>query len=312
MISPEVKLELTEQLLEPSVKGKIEISLVANEHGNVLSIPTYGVDARRDGSNRTVIVFQPWSDYVEREFSQARMDLVAETMNARVIGVDNLGVGISTSDIPKPTRQRLAKGDFSQVADLTWQAIRANSLFDDESELTLSYYSLGTTMAAAMAAHAPEGVSVDRLILMESAAFRPQHFGRFAVNYLMHGGDNWKQYLGENPDWVPGPSSGLHLAKRIIAQPMGHLVYPQGMASGGVEGHLKVAYGREIITPNTIVEVANGTDSKVSPTAQNDALYQMLLTMPVDAARTVYVGETHGMQDSFPRIAAALGQIARR
>lgn len=280
-----------------------------------LSLDTYAVDRRHGDSRNTVMVFQPWSDYVARPFAQQRMDLIADNLNARVIGVDNLGVGMGTSDIPQEMRREIAGGDFGKVSELQWEAVQANELFDKDDSLTLSYYSLGTTMAMSMAAHAPEGVSIDRMILWDCAAIEPQHFGRLALTYLTDGGKGWKQYLSENPDWVKKPSGIGHLVKRIAAQPAGHIDYPRGMAQKTAFDDMVMAHEKGVMSNDSVVHILNGSKSKVSPTELNDKLAAQIagLKLPTpEVIRTTLVGERHAIQDSFPRTVCVLGHIARQ
>lgn len=300
-----------------------------------LSLDVYGVDRRSPYSKNTVLVFQPWSDYVARPFAQQRMDLIANTLDARVIGVDNLGVGIGTSDIPgdglsmsqrlhslltgdglpDSMRHKISQGDFSDVSKLQWKAILASKLFDQNDDNSLAYYSLGTSMAMLMAAHAPKGVQIDRMILWDCAAIEPQAFGKLALTYLWDGGKGWKQYLSENPEWVEKPSGIGHLVKRIMEQPAGHWVYPRGMAQKTAFHDMEMAHDRGVLSPDSIIHVINGSESKVSPTRLNDEFAAQLgaLRHPTpEVLRLTLQGEKHAIQDSFPRTARVLGHIARQ
>lgn len=276
-----------------------------------LALDTYTVDGRKAGSRKTIALFQPWSDYVGRPFAQQRMDLIADSLNARVIGVDNLGVGLQTSDIPEAMRAQIASGDFSEVNRLQWAALQSGGSLD---ELTLAYYSLGTSMAMSMAAHAPEGVQIDRMMLWDCAAIEPQNFGRLALTYFMNGAQGWKRYLSENPEWVEEPSGVMQLVKRISLQPAGHYYYPRGMARKTAFDDMQMAHEKGSLSPDSLIHVINGSKSKVSPSALNDALANKLtrLRHPTpDVLRLTLRNEYHAIQDSFPRTQRVLGHVAR-
>lgn len=294
------------ELPNPSVVGEMYTAHVEHD-GKDLQIDTYGVDNRAYGSRRTMLVFSPWSDYFGREFMQRRVDAIAEASESVVVGVDNLGVGTNTSHMPAEVRKQIQHGDFSQVSELMWQAARQNPLvdLDNTDELILGYHSLGATMAAELTAHAPEGVSVDRLLLLEAVTLREQSFGALMLKYATRGADQIKQYFAENPEWVPKPSSPAALIRGIGRQAAGHYVYPQGMGRRPVFSALELARERETLTKDSLVHLTNGSRSELSTTAENDFVAERVRNkLGLTIVRTVLNGETHPMNDSLPRAIA--------
>lgn len=305
------------EISEPQIHGSLQTVEVIDDKGKVYNLDTYSVDGSDEAAQdqEVELIFEPWSDYVARPFMQRRLDMIAEIGKKRVISVDNPGIGVNTDGLGVRRGFQLARGDWSRVSDLQWQAIQANETYRSASidKLTLSYFSLGASAAAAMAAYAPEGTKVNEILLWESVALKKMSFARLAHRYLLHGGDNWQQYMDENPDWVPEPSSNFKAAMGILSQPVGHVAYPAAMAKGPIDGLLKQAYDKEVIDRGTLIQIANGSASIPSPTDENDALADRLREFPVDGVRRIiFEGETHGVNDSFRRVAQALGYFSLR
>ena len=317
------------ELEKPNGKpGKLDL---VKDPETGLSLGTYSVDRRSAGSNNLVIVYQPWSDYVERPFAQQRMDIMAAALDANLIGVNNLGVGIGTSNIPPKMRKAIMQGDFSAVSELQWRAIQQTELYNEDDSKTAAYYSLATNMAMSAAANAPEGTKLDRMILWDCAAIEPKsyendrfkgkligprRFGSLALTYFGHGADGWEDYLAENAeyDWIEKPSSIGKLIKRIAVQPGGHFYYPYGMAQKTAAYDMAMAHEKKIFSEGTIVHVINGSESKVSPTALNDRFAEQMADFELpelEIVRTVLMGETHAIQDSFRRTDAVFRHLAR-
>lgn len=309
-MNPElIELKPNLNLSQPSISGELVSVEVDYDDNKTLTIDTYGVNGRSGGSRRTILAFQPWSDYSGREFMQRRLDAVAEATNAIVVSVDNLGVGTNTSSMPRDIKQQVRSGDFSELCELTWDAVLQNPLVDvhDTDELILGYHSLGATIAAEMTAYAPEDVEINRLMLLESVTLREQSFGSLMLKYGRKGADQIGQYMGENPDWMPQPTPVGEFMQGLVRQAAGHYTYPRGMARRPLFEALEEAREREVLTRDSLIHLSNGSRSELSPTSDNDAVAEKVRKkLGLAVCRTILYGETHPINDSIPRAVAYL------
>lgn len=308
-LAPEDKSEIA----EPISRGHLRHHRLAMPGGHVYGLNTYQtklalVDEMQLATRPTIVISQPFSDFVERDFQQRRIDAIAEWTGYTTVGVDNPGVGLTTSNLTVADARRLARGYWDDVTDLQWQAL--GDVLGDAKEstpLVLSYFSLGASVAGAMAANAPQWAAsnIDQVVLWDSAAPIDISFGRLAYRYARYGGAGWNDYVQENPDWMPPASDLKFLLSRITKQPLGHAVYPAAMAATSVVEHLKHAHDRGIMPHHTII---NGSESRVSPTVENDELAYTLRRLAGKSAvtRVVFEDEKHAIQDSIPRTKAAL------
>lgn len=303
------------ELASPSVNGELLPVSTLRENGDVLTVETFRANGTREGvqSKSKMLIFQPWSDYIGkgREFNQRRLELMAEETSSDVLGVDNLGMGRETSNLPDDLVDRLKTGDFSEVAELMWQAVASHPDFEinPDDNLTLGFHSLGTSMAAEMAAHAPEGVKVDQMLLLDTAVPVERSFGSLATKYFMHGGDQLSQYLKETEElgWAHNkPRSLGRFALDVLRQRTGYHAYGRALAERPMYDALKEAYLRGSLDHESHVHIMNGSRSKISSTADNNELANRLSAGGLQVARTELVGETHPVNDSFPRLAAIL------
>jgi pimeloyl-ACP methyl ester carboxylesterase len=308
-----VKLEIDRDIPEPTSTGSLWRHELMSARGRRYDLNTYyvkpaGETKETDRQRSALVVLQPFSDFVERPFQQARLNALSDWTGRDVVGIDNPGVGLTTSNLALGDAWRLGRGNRDDMTDLQWQAL-AETLGDDKdtTRLTLSYFSLGASAAAAMTANAPEWAAgnIDQVVLWDSAAPVDIAFGRLAYRYARYGGDGWAGYTSENPEWMPDPSSIRLLIGRILQQPVGHAAYPFAMSATSVMEHLQRANDRDITPRYAII---NGSESRVSPTAENDELANRLRRFAGSSAvsRTIFEGEKHGVQDSIPRTKAAL------
>ncbi len=308
-----VKLHIENDLPAPTAVGVPQQHELTTPQGRNYRLNTYharpaSTSESLDDEASAIVVLQPFSDFVERPFQQRRLEAIADWTGQDVVGIDNPGVGLTTSQLALADAWRLSRGNWDDMTALQWQALK-EALGDDAetTRLTLSYFSLGASAAAAMTANAPEWAAnnIDHVVLWDSAAPVDIGFGRLAVRYGRYGGDRWQDYIDENPSWMPPASNLSFLAGRIARQPIGHAAYPVAMAATPVTEHLSRANDRGI-TPH--YSIINGTDSRVSPTTENDTLaYRLRRLAGSDAvSRVLFEGETHSVQDSLPRIKAAI------
>ena len=308
-----VKLDIDRNIAEPTSTGSLQRHELVSTRGRRYDLNTYHVKAdRMDDENEdqrsTIVVLQPFSDFVERPFQQERLKAISDWTGRNVIGIDNPGVGLTTSNLALGDAWRLGRGNWDDMTGLQWQAL-AEVLGDDKDStpLTLSYFSLGASTAAAMTANAPEWAAgtIDQVVLWDSAAPVDIAFGRLAARYARYGGDGWETYIKENPAWMPEPSTAKFLIGRILKQPIGHAAYPVAMGATSVMEHLQRANDRDITPRFTII---NGSESRVSPTPENDELANQLRRFAGANAvcRVIFGDETHAVHDSIPRSKAAI------
>lgn len=305
------------ELAQPSVEGELLPVAVKLENGDSLLIETLRANGSvgNDGHKKTLI-FQPWSDYVGRgrEFNARRLEITAQETESDVLGIDNLGMGRETSNLPKDLVEQLKRGDFTEVATLMWQAVESHPEFEisPDDELTLGFHSLGTSMAAEMAAHAPEGIKVDRILLLDAAVPVERSFGSLATKYFMHGGDQLTKYLKETKElgWTNNEPRPLgRFALDVVRQRAGYHAYGRALAERPIYDALHDAYDRGSLDGGSQVHILNGSRSKISSTAENDELAQRLSSGGLQVMRTELLNETHPVNDSFPRLSAILRHV---
>ena len=306
-----VKLRIESDLPAPTAVGTLRRHEFATSGGRNYGFSTYQAQPVRppeSSSNETMVVLQPFSDGTEREFQQMRLKAIADWTGQDVVGIDNPGVGRTTSQLAPMDAWRLGRGNWGDMTALQWQALE-EVLGDDAAttRLTLGYASLGASVAAAMAANAPEWAAgnIDHVVLWDPATPVDIAFGRVAIRWGRHCGDRWQEYIDENPSWMPPASTPLTIAGSIARQPLGHIAYPVAMAATSVAEHLHRANQRDI-TPH--YSVMNNAEGGISPTSENDTLAYYLRRGAGRRAvtRAVYEGETHGALDSLPRTKATL------
>ncbi len=302
-----------EALAAPEANGLLLPIEVNRDNGEIFTLDTYGVDARSGGSRRTIVYCQPWSDMCAAPFNQERMKLIAEAANARIIGIDNPGAGLHTSDLTPDMSAELRGGNYSEVAQLIWRAAEKHPLFDPEEtdELVLGLNSLGASVSAELAAHAPEGVQIDRFVWYEGVAFQEMKPFKFMKNYIVHGGGGRNEYLRQNPDWVGAPRSGGEVALHMKRQLSGFYAYPRAMAIRTIGAAMSEAREREAFTTDTLFQIANGSLSEVSSTPENDRLAAHVRGLGAQVCRAVYTGENHPMFDSLPKVNAFMRDTFR-
>lgn len=130
------------------------------------------VDARGDADGRTFIAAQGFGAQIEH-FEMRRFALIAHLLRARIVVVETPGFDPAGSGLLRSELQALRAGDFGPLAARMLKA--AIDLTDDLGHGRLSFlgYSLGASLAGAMAAAATaEGWAVDELVLVEPVGLR--------------------------------------------------------------------------------------------------------------------------------------------
>lgn len=130
------------------------------------------LDGRDTSGGRTVIAAQGFGAWLD-PFEIHRFALIARVLRARIVVVETPGFGPAGSRLLRSERRALRAGDFSPLAKRMFRT--AMDLVDDVDDGRLSFlgYSLGASLAAAMATAATaQGWTVDELILVEPVGLR--------------------------------------------------------------------------------------------------------------------------------------------
>lgn len=284
----------------------------------------YVADGRNpdsDNSGRDVIVKYPqWSDGTEHNpMSQVRARVLATLTEKLVVYVDNPGVEMSNPRMSKEIKQAFRQGDFKPGAIQQWDAVGEGLDsyglgFDSVSRLVGA--SLGTHVVAGATATAPGEVYLDKIDLLEVAGLnKKQSLARFALNFMMHGGDRWSELVQSNPDWAEEVKHGdpLVLAKLALRRPAGLIYPPIGIHRHNIEQTLADAKNRKqpAIDGDTLISIAYGSESLISTREDNERLAQSLAREGFKTALLTLEGGVHASQDNMGFWSDYLEQVDR-
>jgi hypothetical protein len=144
------------------------IEEVTGEPGSRLLVAV--VDARVHADGPTFVVAQGIRSWIE-QFELQRFELIATTLEARLVIVEVPGFGVAGSRLLPAESLALLRGDFRPLATRMFGAVC--SVLDEPLAGTLSFlgYSMGTSIATAMARVASaDGWTVENLVLVEPVA----------------------------------------------------------------------------------------------------------------------------------------------
>lgn len=266
-------------------------------------------DGGSSADSETVLNFMSWSGYVERPDVKDMQRVIAQALGARVVSIDNLGVGDGTDHIPEYKRLRLQQGNFGTVSRAQLDVFQQDGTVSRGDSVSLMGHSLGAAMAASFARAMPAGSHVDRLILWETAGIRHQPLsllvGKFGLEAL-----KWQRYLTDNPDWMNLPGKDKTIWSRMRENKAGYIDYPCGLAKGTVVADIIEARDREIVDDSTEILILHGEQSRVSSTTDNVYLVEALLANGIKPRIwQQYSDESHGIIDSANRIDAMLTEF---
>lgn len=297
-----------EKVLAPPGFSDIEGRHIVADNG----LGLYVADGRNpdsDNSAREVIVKYPqWSDGTEHNpMSQVRARVLAALAEKLVVYVDNPGVEMGNPRMSKEIKQALRQGDFKPGAIWQWDAVGEGLDtyglgFDSISRLVGA--SLGTHVVAGATATAPGEVYLDEIDLLEVAGLnKKQSLARFALNFMMHGGDRWSELVQSNPDWAEEVkhSDPLMLAKLALQRPAGLIYPPIGIHRHDIEQTLVEAKNRKqpAIDGDTLISIAYGSESLISASEDNERLARNLAQEGFKAALLILEGGVHASQENM-------------
>lgn len=125
-------------------------------------------DGRENGKGPTIMVPRAFMAFVEDPFEQQRDKALATALNARVIGVDTPGVGISrsTTDI-KYKWNAATRGDVDDYVDAQLLAVRQAAKIDYENEpIRVLTYSMPNWFVPSMVT-SPLAPKIERVDMVE-------------------------------------------------------------------------------------------------------------------------------------------------
>lgn len=291
-------------LLDPYPHGRLTTSLLHVETQTVRTAS--GLDfgtarvAHDDGAPRdTLMMVQPWSQYCERPDILQQLPLFAEATGKDVVMIDHLGIGVTTSPVPRAMSRDLRRGNFAPLIEEQQEVLQMLRL--QLGRLSLLGYSEGSNLAAAYAA-AMSGDALARLTLLETVSFDDHslvrmvgRFAREAVRKYTEPADEFTNF--KHTQVAPG---------EVAVTMRGLYDYPRGIANSSIADDLTVAYERGAINATTQVRIVNGARSFVSPTGKNEQLAERAEALGADdTLHVVLAGETHAIRD-YPTVVQSL------
>lgn len=225
-------------------------------------------DHRAGPGAATFVVVQGIHSWIE-DFELQRFDVIARTLGVRLVVVEVPGFGVAGSRLLPGERRSLLAGDFGPLATRMFAAVLAG--LGDERDQPLSFlgYSMGSSIATAMAKVAEaHGCVLDELVLVEPVALH-----EWKVRHLLAATrreDRWiADYVATN-DEVDGAVAPWPQRAGVRPPTRRHvdsLLLGAALRKGALAGDLRTA-----VTPRRVV-VVHGDRSVLS-----DAAYQPILT----------------------------------
>jgi hypothetical protein len=219
--------------MEKFILDSREADLVRPKHEAKASISEYGgldiavgvVDARPDNeTGRTLIWVEAYKARAD-EFEIQRATTVAEALRARVIVVEEPGIGVS--DEARTTRMQkldLARGRFKDSAFATLGALNEAVKFAPGEEAELLLFSQGAAVGAAMLeclgneAHGMK-LKIPRVSIIEAVNDQPWNLVKLLKN-IGEEDAHTDRYLSENDpyDWLVSPTDRTPEGKARVAK----------------------------------------------------------------------------------------------
>ncbi len=241
----------------------------------------------------------PWSEFVARPDASARFGVMANVLKTGFIAIDTPGIG--SGELDRDDRRTIKSGDFKPIALRQWQSL-GNRV---KGNLDLIGYSEGALGAAALAATAPETVTIESMTLLEGVGYERRNALGFMASFGIDA-MKWNAYKQANPEWFRELQSGA--PNKMFQEPANHWAYVRGMTRDSVFDNLANARERESISADTEIVIAHGSESRTSPYEANSKLAERLRTELNQRAvrHVIFSGESHGMIDNLPKVSAAL------
>ena len=268
-----------------------------------------------------------WSDYGRRGFQENRIGAVAAHSKTREINLDFPGMGDLASgrggELTEVQLEQLGKGRMTNLSSLFWQMLQEQDLLLDvrgnNLPVAISGHSLGTLLAAELAAAAPEGVVIQDLLLSESMALRERRPSALGLQFFLKGAKDWKRYLSMNQGMPAHASSGnIGLVRQVWTQRESHRGAVRALAGGQQEAIVREAYMRGSLSkdPEHGTRVNHVIAEKGLVRGVDGIRFGQVFEGQVGRAAAnlirpdVLGGEAHAYQDAVPALLAVRDRLA--
>lgn len=286
----------------------------------------FSVAEPSDKNAEGVIVMPvPWSGSPERNFSQTMTQLMANVSGNRtiVVGIPGMG-GDKTDKHNKLTEEQIEEarnGHMRSISVVAWKALQQNNVLKNDTGETLPVAlwlnSLGTLSGSEMLATAPSEIEVADVYLSESIALREMNPVEMASLFALKASKHFIEYRKSNVGADIGPP-GVHLAKKVVAQPISHIEMVRAASKGNQISILAEAIdkGASTISSDTLFHVIRAGEGLVRP-EDNIMLTEFLkkslqrrFGIKSKIRTQELTGEGHGFQDSFPIIQSIVKDLS--
>lgn len=138
------------ELTEPEHKAELTIAEYEGQNIGVAVVDAREKNIDDEPEGRTILWPQSFDARLDR-FEMQRMEVIAQTLNARVVAVEAPGVGGDGAKSTFAQKYDLAKrGSFDKVAHAQLGAMKEVVEFEDDEDIEMLLYSQGAAQGAAM------------------------------------------------------------------------------------------------------------------------------------------------------------------
>jgi pimeloyl-ACP methyl ester carboxylesterase len=254
---------------------------------------------RPHGTCVVAMGFGAWHDAFELQ----RFTRLAGLLGVRLVVLETPGLGYEGTALTRRERAALLSGRYSRLGARMMAA--ATSATGPGEPVHLLGYSLGTSVAAAMAAsrHAPR---ISSLVLVEPVAARTWNPLVLARSVAEEDAviDDYLDETAGVPDAV-APSDRVDGAPSPARNQLDQLLLGTALSWGRLAGDLGRFASRQ---PAPDVLVVHGSASVLSPPATNAALVRWLATLGCRVSDVEMEG-SHGIWQSLPRVDVLGGHV---
>jgi pimeloyl-ACP methyl ester carboxylesterase len=254
------------------------------------------VDGRTNPDASTVLFFQPWSEYVGHPDANGRYRLLAASLGARVVILDNLGMGPNSSRLPDSMRRDVERGDFGGNIAVQTEALRQLDIATDK--VALMGYSLGTAMAASFARSLADKGTVESIVFGEPVGTRRQHttklIGKFAQEIALWARD-YSERRKLHPKWMGVPTTNLTSVRLFFTEIPQYMANARGLSTAPIATDMREALETSL-SYDTPIRIANGGSSVISTTRENEQFAAYLRRIGYEnVEHDVYDDVAHGV-----------------
>ncbi len=311
-----------ESITNPAIVNTVE-HLAAVDSEQLGGIQLHAMAVAEPKTQPEAVIIHPvaWSDYNQRPFQALRLGTIADFTGARTIGLDVPGMGNveseSTHSLSEKQAEDFNNGRMQNLAETYWEAMQKEGLLTDAQgqplPVTLWGHSLSALTVSELLAAAPEGVTIQEVVLSEPMALRKLSVARLAAAFLLKGGKDLNKYHKMNTGMPEHTDAGLvGLAKQVVKQPASHLLVAKVLTHGKQLDILHEARKLGRLDNGIRVRVVTAEDG-LSPVQETAQLVETLSSFGLNDEQLqveTLNGEAHGYQDSLPALLSQLSKLA--